>query len=363
MSKHYNIVLKTKTKEYPIIVGRGIINDLPKLMNSFKNSKKCAVITNNIVNSLYGEIVEKLLTTAGINTYVIEVPNGEDCKELRIVEKIYDELINQRFDRYSTIIALGGGSVGDLAGFIAATYMRGINYVQVPTTLLAQVDASIGGKAAINHPRGKNLIGVFYHPHFVLVDVDFLKTHDERDLRSGLAEVIKYGVIMNKEFFKYVIENRTKLMDVCSEELLYAVMKSCEFKASIVEKDEFDREGIRAILNFGHTVGHAVEAYSNFSLRHGEAVSIGMCYEAKISAAMGFVSKSTAYEVCNTLSSFGLPISVYENFDVGELVEFMKRDKKSVGGKIAMVVLKDIGSSTLVNNVPEEVVLEVMKKW
>ncbi|MCX8186004.1 MAG: 3-dehydroquinate synthase [Sulfolobales archaeon] len=363
MSNYHEVVLRTKTKEYPIIVGRGVINDLPKFMKGFRNSKKCAVITNNVVRSLYGGFVQKLLSNAGYEAYVIEVPNGEDCKDLRVVERVYDELISYRFDRYSTVIALGGGSTGDLAGFIAATYMRGINYIQVPTTLLAQVDAAIGGKAAINHPKGKNLIGVFYHPQLVLVDVDMLKTHDFRDLRSGLAEIIKYGIIMDSEFFKYVVSNKAKLLDVSSEELLKAVLKCCEFKASIVSKDEFDREGIRAILNFGHTVGHAVETYSNFTLRHGEAVSIGMCYEAKVSAAIGFASKSVADEVCRSLSDLGLPTRIEESAEVSKLLDLMRRDKKSVGGKIAMVLLKDIGSSFLMDSVPEEVVLEVMRSW
>ncbi|MEM0361987.1 MAG: 3-dehydroquinate synthase [Sulfolobales archaeon] len=363
MSKVREILLKTKTKEYPIYVGRGIIDRLPKLMDEFKNSRKCAIITNKIVNSIYGEYVKDLLVGSGYITHIIEVPNGEECKDLKVVEEVYNSLISLRFDRYSTVIALGGGSVGDLSGFVAATYMRGINYVQVPTTLLAQVDASIGGKAAINLPKGKNLVGVFYHPNFVLVDVDFLKTHEPRDFKSGLAEVIKYGIIMDREFFYYVIRNKDRLIDVGSDELLHAIHRCCQLKASVVSKDEFDREGIRAILNFGHTIGHAIEAYSNFALRHGEAVAIGMCYEAKISAAMGITKESVADDVCNSLSSLGLPTSIGRDVELSKLVELMRRDKKSVSGRIAMVLLKDIGESFLMNDVPEEVVIKVLKSW
>ncbi len=363
MSGFREVLLKTETREYPIYVGRGIINYLPKFMDGFKNSRKCAVITNKVVNSLYGEFVEELLSSSGYVVHVVEVPDGEECKTLRVVERVYDELVDLRFDRYSTVVALGGGSVGDLSGFIAATYMRGINYVQVPTTLLAQVDASIGGKAAINLPKGKNLVGVFYHPQLVLVDVDFLKTHDVRDFRSGLAEVVKYGVIMDREFFNYLVENRSKLLDVSSDELTYAILKCCQLKAMVVGEDEFDRKGIRAILNYGHTVGHAVEAYSNFTLRHGEAVAIGMCYEAKISAALKLAEESVVDTVCSVLSGLGLPTHIPVDVNTTKLVELMRRDKKSVGGKIAMVLLRDIGNSFLVSDVPEEVVVEVVRGW
>jgi 3-dehydroquinate synthase len=362
MSSIYEVKLVTKTKEYPIYVGRGIINYLPKLLDSFKNSGKCAVITNKIVGELYGKFIEDLLSVK-YDVRLIVVPNGEECKDLRVVERVYEELITSGFDRYSTIVALGGGSVGDLSGFVAATYMRGINYVQVPTTLLAQVDAAVGGKAAINISKGKNIVGVFYHPHFVLVDVNFLRTHELRDFKSGLAEVVKYGVVLSREFYEFVKVNWRKLLDVGSDELLYAVRKSCEFKASVVSLDEFDREGIRALLNYGHTVGHALEAYSNYELRHGEAVAIGMCYEAKISVAMGYTKESTATEVCSTLESLGLPTKVWGGVNVDEVLSLMRRDKKVFSGKIAMVLLRDIGSGVLVRNVPEEVIKEVITSW
>ncbi len=363
MSEFHEILLKTRTKEYPIFVGRGIVNRLPSLMNGFKNSRKCVIITNKVVNSLYGEFITKMLNSEGYEAHLFEVPNGEDCKDLKVVEELYDFLISLRFDRYSTVIALGGGSVGDLSGFVAATYMRGVNFVQVPTTLLAQVDASIGGKAAINLPKGKNLVGVFYHPQFVLTDVNFLKTHDERDFRSGLAEVVKYGVIMDAEFFNYIVKNKDRLLDIESDELLRAVVRCCQLKAMVVSKDEYDREGVRAILNFGHTIGHALEAYSNFELRHGEAVSIGMCYEAKISVALGLAKESVVDEVCRTLSDLKLPTRIGEDVDLPRLLDLMRRDKKAVGGKIAMVLIRDIGSSELVGNVPEEVIAEVIKNW
>jgi len=362
MSNFHEIRLHTRSGEYPIYIGRDIINYLPKLMDSLKNSGKCAVITNKVVGRLYGKFVEELLSTK-FKVYLIEVPDGEECKDLRVVERVYDELITSGFDRYSTIVALGGGSVGDLSGFVAATYMRGINYVQVPTTLLAQVDASIGGKTAVNHPKGKNIIGVFYHPHFVLIDVNFLKTHDLRDFKSGLAEVIKYGVVLSREFYEYVKVNWGRILDISSDELLYTIRRSCEFKASIVSMDEFDREGIRALLNYGHTVGHAIEAYFNYELRHGEAVAIGMCYEAKVSVAMGYARESTATELCSTLEDLGLPFKVPEGTDVDKLLSFMRRDKKAFSGRIAMVLLRDIGSGVLVRDVPEEIIKEVVMRW
>lgn len=360
----YKVVLKAKTSSYPIYVGRGIVKYLPKLMQDLGLRGKCAIVTSKVVSMLYGNYVSDILREGGFTPYVIDVPDGEQCKSFEVLLKLYDELINAGFDRSSTIIALGGGSVGDVAGFVAATYMRGINYVQVPTTFLAQVDAAIGGKAAINHPKGKNLIGVFYQPQLVLIDVDFLKTHGDRDLRSGLAEVVKYGAVLDREFFKYLDEYSSKLLDVGSSELLYAIRRSCEFKASVVERDEFDRVGIRALLNYGHTVGHALESFSNYELRHGEAVSMGMCYEAKISVAMGLARESVVKSLTNLLSKLGLPTEVkLRDEDLDKVIELMKRDKKAVSGRIAMVLLKDIGNGVLVRDVPEAVVREVFKSW
>lgn len=362
MSELYKVVLRSRTSSYPIYVGRGTIKHLARLMRESGIRGKCAIVTNRIVGELYASYVRDLLIKGGFDSHVIVVPDGEACKTFDVVLRLYDELISMGFDRSSAIIALGGGSVGDVAGFVAATYMRGINYVQVPTTLLAQVDAAIGGKAAVNHPKGKNLIGVFYQPQLVLIDVDFLKTHDVRDLRSGLAEVVKYGVVLDREFFDYVDRNSVRLLDVGSEELLYAIRRSCELKASVVEKDEFDREGIRALLNYGHTIGHALEVLSNYELRHGEAVAIGMYYEAKVSVAMGLAREYVVDSIGGLLSKLGLPTHVkLEGSNVDELIKLMRRDKKAVGGKIAMVLLRDLGSGVLVRDVPEELVREVLK--
>lgn len=357
----YSIVLRTRSASYNIYVGRGIVKYLPKFMNELGIKGKCVIITNRVVNSLYGTYLSELLEDSGFKPYIIEVPEGEACKTFDTLINVYDRLIDLGLDRSSTIIALGGGSVGDLAGFVAATYMRGINFVQVPTTFLAQVDASIGGKAAINHPKGKNLIGVFYQPKLVLIDVEFLKTHDPRDIRSGLAEVIKYGAVLDKRFFDYIKESWTKLLDVSSEELLKAIRRSCELKALTVEMDELDREGIRALLNYGHTVGHAIEALSNYELRHGEAVAAGMCYEAKISVAMGLAKEYVIDELCGLLSRLGLPTKVaLSGRDLNEVLKLMRRDKKSIGGVISMVLLKDIGEGMLVRGVPEELIRGVL---
>jgi len=347
---------------YPIYIGKGVCESIGRLMRDIGLRGKCAIVTNRTVWNLHGDGVEDALLSMGYDVYVLRVPDGEACKSLDVAVQLYEELINREFDRSSVILALGGGSIGDIAGFVAATYMRGINLVQVPTTLLAQVDAAIGGKVAINHPRGKNLIGTFYQPRMVLIDIKFLKSLSTRDIRSGLAEIVKYGAILNGDFFYFVKENWEKIISLRDRELLYAIEMSCRIKVRIVEKDERDERGIRALLNFGHTVGHALEsAYHYSKLRHGEAVSIGMCYEALISVKMGLAKEHVYRELVHVLEEIGLPVRLSDDVDLEELIERMRHDKKSINGEIRMALPKDIGEGIFVNNVPIEVIREALR--
>ena len=259
------------------------------------------MVTNPVVGAYYLEPVRNALADAGYDVYVVEIPDGEEYKNFETLKSIYDSLIEFGFDRSSLIVALGGGVVGDIAGFAAATYLRGIPFVQVPTTLLAQVDSSVGGKTGINHEKGKNLIGAFYQPGFVLIDTSTLDTLPEREYLSGLAEVAKYGIVLDGNLFDFMSANAGKLLDRDKESLLTVIKRSCSIKASIVEKDEKEA-GLRAVLNYGHTIGHAVETLTCYKrYTHGEAVAIGMAQAARFSEFMGFSGKAETEKIIASL--------------------------------------------------------------
>lgn len=311
-------------------------------------SGKAACITNPIVGKLYGDRAFSSLSRAGFEPYRIDIPDGEEYKSLEWVSHIYDKLIEYRMERQSPIVALGGGVVGDIAGFAAATYLRGIPYVQVPTTLLAQVDSSVGGKTGVNHPMGKNLIGSFYQPKMVLIDVDALKTLEPRDIKAGLAEVIKYGIIRDSGFFAF-LESNYKDALALGDSLVYAIKVSCSIKAKVIEEDETET-GVRAILNFGHTLGHAIEAATHYKeLRHGEAVAIGMAAAARLSLKLGLCNKDVCQRIEGLLAKVGLPTklsAVSYQLSAKDLFQAMEIDKKMTGGKIKFVMVEDIGRTT-----------------
>jgi len=333
-------------RSYQILIGADILATLPDKLLSIDFPKRIALITNDKVDGLYGQQVVSALEGGGFSVVKIIIPDGEEFKNITTLEQIYDELIENGFDRGTGLVALGGGVVGDIVGFAAATFLRGLPFVQIPTTLLAQVDSSVGGKTAVNHPLGKNLIGAFYQPKLVLIDVATLKSLESREVAAGLAEVVKYGVINDSDFFCWLENNVEKLQALDISSLKAAVKRSCQIKADIVEIDE--KEGsIRAFLNYGHTFGHAVEALTEYECwKHGEAVAIGMVIAAKISQSLDLCSAEDVARIADLLMRFDLPVDP-PDFLLVDYVAAMQRDKKVKDGTLTLVVNRGIGKVSL----------------
>jgi 3-dehydroquinate synthase len=333
-------------RSYPIWIGERILANIGEAMSNVDFPRKVAVITNPTVGDLYCESLVETLVASGRDVSVIRVPDGEQYKTMETLENIYDVLIERKFDRYCGVVALGGGVIGDLAGFAAATFLRGIPFVQVPTTLLAQVDSSVGGKTGVNHPQGKNLIGAFYQPKHVHIDVAALETLPQREYASGLAEVIKYGIIRDPDFFCWLETHREVLACRSPEAMGHAIMMSCQIKANVVENDEKE-QGIRAILNLGHTFGHAVETLAGYGvIKHGEAVAIGMVMAARASQRLGYCSPADVARITDLLAYFDLPVTP-PDFSVIDYLNVMQRDKKVKDGKIRVVLNRGIGSAKM----------------
>lgn len=347
------IFVNLKERHHIICIGEGILNRIGNLLSKEKIHSKCAIVTNPTVNALYGDKVKKSLESIGLDVFTLEVPDKETSKSLKEAENLYVKLLSKQFDRSSCVIALGGGVIGDLAGFVAATYMRGVNLVQAPTTLLAQVDSAIGGKTAVNLPQGKNLIGVFYQPNLVVSDVGTLKTLPEKELRNGLAEVIKYGIILDPVLFETIEKNIEKIKSRDMQILTEIVTRCSEIKVEIVKEDEKEK-GKRMTLNLGHTLGHALEAIKKYTkISHGEAVSIGIVFCAKISNELGMLDINEFERIVNLLQSAGLPTTIGEQLDTDRLLETMLRDKKVDEGKLRLILPKKIGRVVITNEVPE----------
>jgi 3-dehydroquinate synthase len=355
-----------KERGYEIVIGSGNLPELGKLVKEAKWGREIFIITDPLVNDLYGDVIRKG-TKSKVKT--LEVQRGERYKNLSEAAKLYDELVKLKAHRDSLIIALGGGVIGDLAGFIAATYMRGINYIQVPTTLLAQVDAAIGGKTGVNHPKGKNLIGCFYQPKAVFIDVATLSTLPARELRTGLAEVVKYGVIEDADFFKFLEANahhlNTKAFE--DEESKQAALKlwqtivleAVKVKAKIVEKDEKEKS-LRMVLNFGHTVGHAIESLTRYrTYNHGEAVAIGMVAAALIANRMKMLETEGVARLKSLLEKLELPTRI-EGLPVKKLIAYLGVDKKVKAGKVNFVLPEKLGRVVIRNDVPAGVIKQVL---
>jgi 3-dehydroquinate synthase len=341
---------------YDIVIERGALASLGQRCRAVGLKGVAAVVTNPTVAALYGAAVRESLEAAGYAVAQIEMPDGEEYKNSSTLNRIYDDLLAAGVDRSSFIVALGGGVVGDVAGYAAATWMRGIPFVQVPTTLLAQVDSSVGGKTGIDHPRGKNLIGAFYQPRLVLIDVDTLTTLDQRQFRAGLGEVIKYGVVVDRPFFEYVEAHITAILAMDHGILIEIIHQCCELKAHVVELDEKEA-GLRAILNYGHTLGHAFEALSGYrGLVHGEAVAIGMVLATRISAAEGRCSQDEAARICALVTRCGLPVEI-PPFDRQQLLHAIAADKKSKSGSITFICNQGIGMYAMSHHTPEELLL------
>ncbi|MBE5875267.1 MAG: 3-dehydroquinate synthase [Lachnospiraceae bacterium] len=318
-------------------------------------NKKLCIITDSRVNLLYSEEVCKELKDKCKEVVVFSFPNGEQSKNLDTVKNIYEFLIQNKFERKDMLLALGGGVVGDITGFVAATYLRGIDFVQIPTTLLAQVDSSVGGKTGVDFDQYKNMVGAFYMPKLVYMNLSVLKSLDDRDYYSGMAEVMKYGLIKNASFYEWIIENMYEIHERDLDVLEDMVVKSCTYKKLVVEKDPTEK-GERAILNFGHTIGHAIEKYMNFELSHGECVALGSVAAAYMSWKRELLSMEEYYEIRDMFVPFNLPISI-ENIDPEKILELTASDKKMEGNQIKFILLKKVGKAMIDNTVTKEEIL------
>ncbi|NLI11371.1 3-dehydroquinate synthase [Pelotomaculum propionicicum] len=348
-------------RSYSIYIGSGILNCLGDLIKGLNFGKKALLVSNPAVYQRYGEIVEKSLAGGGVEVIAGEIGDGEEYKTLDVAAGLYDLAFSCGLDRRCPVIALGGGVVGDLAGFIAATYMRGVPFIQVPTTLLAQVDSSVGGKVAVNHPRGKNIIGAFYQPALVLADLETLKTLPAAEIKSGLAEIIKYGVISDGGFFAWLEENLGQLLGLRAAAMEHAVETSCRIKAEVVEADETE-QGLRAVLNLGHTVGHAVEALTGYKVfSHGEAVGMGMAVAARMALRMGMLPEKEAGRIISLIERAGLPAALPADFTPDEILEVMRRDKKSLEGRLTMVLPAAVGQVRIIADVTGETVKKTLE--
>jgi 3-dehydroquinate synthase len=349
------------SRGYQIKIGRGLFSHLGRDCARLGPGRRCAVITDANVARRYGAEARRALSAAGFETVQITVPAGETAKSLKSVQLCYDQLAAHRLERKSFIVALGGGVVGDLAGFVAATYLRGIPFVQVPTTLLAQVDSSVGGKVGVNLKAGKNLVGAFYQPRLVLCDLNTLKTLPKRELRAGMAEVIKYGIIYDAKLFTRLEKEVGRLLKLEPQLLAAVVARCCEIKAEVVRQDETE-SGLRAILNFGHTIGHALEAISKYGkFLHGEAISIGQVAAAKLSSQLTGLPKEQAERICDLFERAGLPTEL--KLSAGqrkELVHAMRLDKKVSSGEIKFVLAKEIGRVEFGQTVPERTLERIL---
>ncbi len=330
-----------KDASYDVLINSNI--PIGAILESIGIKKRVCIITCKTVNDLYGFSIGNLLNSAGIEPVFIVLPDGESAKSIKYLSYVYDELIRNKFERTDYIIAFGGGVIGDLAGYAAASYLRGINFVQIPTTLLSDVDSSVGGKTGIDHPLGKNLIGAFYQPKIVIIDVDFLDSLDNRELKNGFAEVIKYGTVLDKDLFLYLENNLDKIMLKDKRSLIHIIERSCSIKADVVNKDEKE-SGFRSVLNFGHSLGHAIETLYNYgNIKHGEAISIGMMFASKLSKELNLCGDETVDRLEMLIKNSELPIEI-PKFSSEEYINAMKLDKKVEDKSIKFVLINGIGS-------------------
>ena len=344
-------------RSYPIHIGPGLLSQ-GELFTRHLPQCKAIIITNTVVAPLYLDIVKSGLEARHIAVDTLVLPDGEEFKTWETLNQVFDALLSRRAERKTTLVALGGGVIGDLVGFAAAVYQRGAPFIQVPTTLLAQVDSSVGGKTAINHPLGKNMIGAFYQPRAVIADTDTLLTLPDRELSAGIAEIVKYGLIGNAPFFDWLEKNMDLLMARDAAALAHAIRVSCESKALIVAKDERE-EGVRALLNLGHTFGHAIESGLGYGKwLHGEAVAAGMVIAARVSRRMGLVNDNCVERTVKLLQRAKLPV-LGPRLGIQRYLELMGHDKKVEGGKMRFVLLKTIGEA-FVSGVPEETLALVL---
>ncbi len=356
MSERIEQRVELGERSYPIWIGGGLLSE-PGILDAFIGAADVFVVTNDVVGPLYLHALTGILGTRRIDH--VELPDGEAHKTMATLESILDRLIAGRFARDAVLITLGGGVVGDIGGFAAATYQRGIRFIQLPTTLLAQVDSAVGGKTAVNHPGGKNLIGAFHQPSAVLVDTDTLATLPDRELSAGLAEVVKYGLIVDAEFFGWLEAHAADLLARDPAALQYAIAQSCRFKARLVAEDERE-QGRRALLNLGHTYGHAIERCAGYGQwLHGEAVAAGICMAAAFSARLGTLKPQDVERIRKLTAALGLPTTP-PPVGAEEFLAAMSIDKKVAGGRIRLVLLRAIGAAELTADFPQDDMLALL---
>ena len=345
---------------YTIYIGYDILREiLVPFVQQAGFSRQAMLVTDSNIGPLYGEQVRSCLEEAGLSVCLATIPAGESSKSFAMAETLYTKAIEQGLDRKSPIFALGGGVVGDLAGFIAATYMRGVPFVQLPTSLLAQVDSSVGGKVAVNHPLGKNLIGAFYQPRAVIMDLSLMKSLPKREIYTGLGEIIKYGIIYDADFFTFLEQHSEEVLALEPEAAIHMIARSCEIKAAVVSEDEKEM-GLRRILNFGHTIGHAIEKETGYvRYNHGEAVAIGMVGAADISVRLGMIPASCAARIQALIEKLHLPVQA-EGCTVEGMYKDIFHDKKTINGKVNWVLVDEIGRVSCRNDVPAKIVQAAM---
>ena len=358
----HTISVNLPTNSYNILISSGSLDRLGNEMKQLNLGKKVLLVSNPEIFNHYGQTCIKSLEDAGFETYTHLIPAGETYKTLQSIARVYDTALKHHLERSSTLVALGGGVIGDMTGFAAATWLRGVNFVQVPTSLLAMVDASVGGKTGVNHPQGKNLIGAFYQPKLVLIDPSVLKTLPVREFRAGMAEVIKYGIIWDADLFtKLEQAEGIDSFAVINQELLETILvRSARAKAEVVSQDEKEA-GLRAILNYGHTIGHAVESLTNYQkFVHGEAVAIGMAAAGKIATFMKLWTESEANRQDRLIAKTKLPTKIPADLDINAIIETLKSDKKVKAGKVRFILPTQIGEVIITDKVTDEIVKTVI---
>jgi 3-dehydroquinate synthase len=346
-------------RSYPIIMENGCIAKIGEDLRERKLGNRYAVIVDEQVAALYGQDLIKNLKSAGIVFELLVFSGGEANKNLATIGELAGRLARSGFDRKDALIGFGGGVTGDVTGFLASAYMRGVPYVQIPTTLLAQVDSSVGGKTGVDIPEGKNLVGAFYQPRVVYIDIAVLRTLPREELLGGLAEVIKYGVIHDAQFFQFLCDNRPGILQLEDELIMHTVYSCCRIKAEIVSQDE--REGgLRRILNYGHTIGHAVEGASDYNIIHGLAVAIGMAAAARLAVLAGLLDRLVAERITENLMAYGMPVEIPGDLDRQRIRNYLLADKKTVGGRVHFVLPTEIGRTCIVADIDERLVEQIL---
>ncbi len=356
------IKINLKERSYDIVICGDMLKSIGGYIQQLNIGEAAYIITNNTIKNLYGGILDKILTASEFNLKFKTIPDSEKSKSLKTVFSIIEDLAEYSKHKRVFIIAFGGGVIGDIAGFTASIYKRGIPYIQIPTTLLAQIDSSIGGKTAVDLKQGKNLVGAFYQPKLVYSDINFLNSLPLRQLRSGLSEVIKYAIIKDPLMFKYLEENYPAILNKNKSAFDFIISRSCKIKAQIVQRDEREKKGIRTILNFGHTIGHAIETAGGYKkYTHGEAIAIGMLAASEISLIMKLINTSLLKRIEELIKKTGLPVKI-DNLSIEKIINAHYLDKKFTGSENKFVLIEDIGKIRIEKNIPLKVIKEALKR-